>query len=62
MKLAGSRAQPQSGPYELVPDGQKFGIAFRGEIIIRGLDSADLERAQRVIAILNSFIEDEMAG
>jgi hypothetical protein len=46
MKLAQPQAQPKSNLYEFVPDGQKFGIAIQGEIIVHGLNSADLETAQ----------------
>ena len=62
MRLARSKAQPKADLYEIVPDGEKFAITFRGEVKIRGLDLADLAKAQNIVAILNSFIEDEKIG
>jgi hypothetical protein len=56
MNLARSQAQPQYDLYKIVPDGYKFGIAMGGEIVVHGLELADLERVDRVVSILNSFI------
>ncbi len=37
-------------PYEIAPDGGKFGISFRGEIKVHGLE---FERAKEIVDILN---------
>jgi len=57
-----SQAQPKADLYEIIPDGEQFAIAIRGEIKVDGLDYPDLAKAQNVVAILNSFIEDEKPG
>jgi len=46
-----ARRNPKASPYEIVPDGSKFGITLRGEIKIHGLE---LKNAQSLISILNS--------
>jgi len=38
-------------PYEIVPDGFKFGIAFDGEVIMHGIESKE---AKETVAMLNS--------
>ena len=62
MRLARSQAQPKAGLSEIVPDGEQFAIAIRGEVKVNGLDLADLAKAQSIVAILNSFIENEEVG
>ena len=55
--------QSRTDLYEIVPDGKQFAIAFRGEVMVYGLNADDLAKAQGVLAILNSVIEDvEEAG
>ena len=50
-------------PLRIVPEGEGFCIAFRGEVIIHGLDAKNLAKAQEVVAILNSVPdESEEAG
>ena len=62
MKLVRSQSQSESDLYEIVSDGQKLEIVLRGEIVVPSLALADLETAQNVVAILNSYIEGEKAG
>ncbi len=53
-----SRAIPKSDSYEIVPEGQQFAISFRGDIQVHGLSQDELPRAEEIIAVLNSFIEE----
>ncbi len=57
-------ARSQSGNrYEIIPEGEKFAISFRGEVKVHGLDAEDLAQARGIVAILNSVIDDvEQAG
>jgi hypothetical protein len=57
-----SQAQPNNDLYKIIPDGEHFAIAIRGQVKVNGLDLADLAKAQSIVAILNSFIQDEKAG
>jgi hypothetical protein len=56
--VANSRAKTKPALYQIVPDGQKYGIALAGAIKIHGLD---FEKAQRLAAILNSVAGMEEA-
>jgi hypothetical protein len=47
-------SSPQSELYEIVPDGETFGIALRGKIKIHGLE---LENAQTILEALNRSCE-----
>jgi hypothetical protein len=58
MRLARSQAQAKNDRYEIVPEGEKFAITFRGDIKVHGLDAADLEKAKAVLAILNGMLDD----
>jgi hypothetical protein len=63
MRLARSQARSRSDLYEIIPEGEQFAIAFRGDVKVHGLGLADLAKAQRVLAILNSVIDEvEEAG
>jgi hypothetical protein len=62
MRLAHRRTRPKVDFYTIIPYEEKFAVAIRGEVLIHSLDGADLEKAQGVVAILNSFIEGEKAG
>ncbi len=62
LQLARPPSGPKEGYYEVVRDGEKFAISFRGDIKVHGLDSTQLEKAQEIAAILNSFIENEKVG
>jgi hypothetical protein len=46
-----STVRPEQNKYQLVRDGQKFGIALRGRMV---LPDMSLKEAQRTLAILNS--------
>lgn len=59
LRHAHSKAQPKADLYEIVHDGVNFGIALRGEVKIRDLE---LEKAQKIVAILNNGIGLEQAG
>jgi len=59
IRLAISKVQPNADLYEVIPDGEQFVIALRGEVKVQGLGFEDLAQAQRTVAILNSFIEDD---
>ena len=58
MTVADSQA-PGEEPYQVVPDGFHFGIAFEGEIRIHGLD---LKKARDLAALLNSATAAPKAG
>jgi hypothetical protein len=45
-----STVRPAQDRYQLVCDGQKFGIALRGRIVLRSMDLRD---AQSTLAIFN---------
>jgi len=60
-ELASSRARAKGRGYEIIPEGEQFAIAFRGDIEVHGLSSEDLPKAHEVLAILNSVIEAEEA-
>ena len=47
---------PKREFYEIVPDGEVFGIALRGQIKIHGLE---IESAQSILAALNRRYESE---
>jgi hypothetical protein len=54
MKFAKSRPKSESeDPYRIVVDGDKFGIAFQGEIKIHGLEPKE---AQTILEILNCML------
>ena len=56
MKIAKPEAQPESEDrYKIVLDGGKFGIAFRGKVIIHGMT---LKEAENSLPILNSVFEE----
>ncbi len=59
LRLARSKAQPKVELYEIVADGQEFGIALHGKIRLHGLE---LEKARQIVAILNSGIGLKQAG
>jgi hypothetical protein len=59
MKIAYSNEGVDSRPYEVVPDGFHYGVAFAGEIRIHGLDRV---RAVRLMALLNSVSEIKDIG
>ena len=52
--LHGMRINKPVHRYEIVADGNRFGIAFRGEVKIHGME---LNRAQRTVQILNAVEE-----
>ncbi len=43
-------------PCRIVPDGNRFGISYKGEIRIHGLS---LENAQTLIALMNSALREQ---
>ena len=47
--------------YEIVADGTRFGIAFKGKVRIHGME---LQRAQTTVSILNAVqeMENEAVG
>jgi len=47
-------SKPKTEHYELVSDGAKFGIYFRGEVVIHGME---LERARGTVEILNEVLD-----
>jgi hypothetical protein len=59
MMAAHSQPQPKPSLYHIVPDGTKYGIALAGSVKIHGLE---LEKAERLAAILNSVADIEEAG
>jgi len=59
MKMASLKTQHKMDCYEIVADGHRFGIAFRKEIKIHGLD---IKRAESLLAILNSVGDVEETG
>ncbi len=62
IRVARSQSRRAGDYYEVIPDGDKFAISFKGDIKVHGLDPSQLERAKEIAAILNSFIENEKAG
>ncbi len=53
-----ARPASEKNKYEIVSDGSKFGVAFKGEIKIHGLEYA---RAQYLAEILNGIDELDRA-
>lgn len=49
----------QGGPYEVVPDGVKYGIALRSEVVLHGMER---DEAQSTARILNSVMDADGAG
>ena len=52
IKLARSNIRSKSDLYQVVPDDYKFGVAFKGLIIMHGLD---FQRANFFVKILNGL-------
>ncbi len=58
-KIPSIQIQNSATLYEIVPDGIRFGLAFRGEIKVHGLD---LENARELASILNSIADLHETG
>jgi hypothetical protein len=54
--LRGMKIPETAHRYEVVADGSRFGIAFRGEVKIHGME---LNRARATVLILNAVQEME---